>query len=47
MKIYKASLVNIYNDRAIENAPHCAIDLKLVSVHSGLVVHDVLQDEGK
>ncbi len=41
------SLASIYNDVAVVDAVHGATDLELVGVHGGLVVHDVLQDEGK
>ncbi len=42
---YKASLVNIYNDRAVANAAGWAAECELISVHCGLVVHDALQEK--
>ncbi len=44
---YKASLVNIYKDRAIVDAECCATDLELVGVHSRQVIHDVQQEKVK
>ena len=42
-----ASLASIFNDGAIVDGVGCAPELELMGVHSGQVIHDVLQDKGK